>query len=72
MAERMVGDTVGMGGRQADKVTTDVTGFTWKMAIVLLLVVVLGGLLISGFWIFVGSQGTRVTTENTAARPAEP
>jgi hypothetical protein len=49
-----------------------VTGFTWKMAIVLLLVVVLGGLLISGFWIFVGSQGTRVTTENTAARPAEP
>ena len=57
MADSMVSDTVGMGGRQAGKVTTDVSGFTWKMAIVLLFVVVLGGLLISGLGTFVGRQG---------------
>ena len=72
MANRIAGDAAEMGGRHGDKVTNDVSGFTRKMALVVLLIVVLGGILAGGFWMFVRTPATRINSENSATRPAEP
>lgn len=56
----------------ADGVARTISGWTWVTAAVLLLVVVIGALLIGGFF-SMGEKGRQLNSENrTSERPAEP
>jgi hypothetical protein len=56
----------------ADGVARTISGWTWAMVGVLIVVVLIGALLLGGFF-SMGQRGQKINSENsTSQRPAEP